>query len=140
MKKIFILLSFILLFSCEQEGILTNAKAVANAASISQTAVLKFSGTLNPTSGISGSGNVKIVLDGNVLKLKFENYTIDAGPDLKVYLSTTNSPGVFVNLGNANGSTVYTIPQNVDLTVYKYVLIHCQQFNHLFATATLIQN
>ena len=141
MKKIaflsVVLVAVFSIVSCEKEGQLT--KITTN--QISATAVLKFSGVLSPTSGISGGGNVKISLDNGIYKLTLENYTIENGPDLKVYLSkTASTTSDFVNLGNATASTVYTIPQQVDLSVYKYVLIHCQQYNHLFATAALTQN
>jgi len=57
-----------------------------------------------------------------------------------VYLSKSNTPTDFVNLGNLNPATVYSIPQSVDLKEYKFVLIHCQQYNHLFAVAELAKN
>lgn len=141
MKKIiFLLATFITLISlasCENEGELT--KTTSN--KISSDAVLKYSGLFSPTAGISGSGSVKITLDNGIYKLSLENYTIENGPDLKVYVSKTTTPtSEFVNLGNVNSNTVYTIPQQINLSVYKYVLIHCQQYNHLFAVATLIEN
>lgn len=135
MKKMFLLPLFLALYtSCEKEGEFTKT----NIQTINlNAAVLLKTGTLTPTSGISGSGNVKVYVENNQRKLVFENYTIESGPDLKVYLSTTDSPTTFVNLGNANGNSVYTIPPQVDLDTYKYVLIHCQQYNHLFAIALL---
>ena len=142
-KKIFLfVLNAVLLttVSCEKEGLLTKS-GIANTTLITENAILKFTGNLNATSGISGSGKVNIYLDNGTYKLSFENYTISSGPDLKVYLSkTANTTSDFINLGSANGSSVYTIPQQADLLTYKYVLIHCQQYNHLFATGLLIQN
>jgi len=99
------------------------------------TAVLLKTGQFTTTTGISGSGSVKIYSENNERKLVLENYSIENGPDLKVYLSTSDAPNTFVNLGNLNPETVYVIPNSVDLNVYKYVLIHCQQYNHLFAIA-----
>ena len=133
MKKILIL-SFALfsLFSCEKEGAFTQTN---NQTINLNTAVLLKTGQFTTTSGISGSGSVKIYSENNVRKLVLENYSIENGPDLKVYLSTSDAPNTFVNLGNLNPETVYIIPNSVDLNVYKYVLIHCQQYNHLFAIA-----
>lgn len=133
MKKL-VFLSVILfsIISCEKEGEFT--KTTTQTLDLS-TAVLLKSGAFTTTSGISGSGSVKIYSENNLLKLVLENYTIENGPDLKVYLSTTDTPNTFINLGNLNPETVYTIPNSVDLSVYKYVLIHCQQYNHLFAIA-----
>lgn len=133
MKKLFLLPLILFVFaSCEKEGEFTqNNNETLNLS----TAVLLKSGQFMPTSGISGSGSVKIYADNNLRKLVLENYTIENGPDLKVYLSTTDAPTTFINLGNLNPETVYNIPTSVDLSVYKYVLIHCQQYNHLFAIA-----
>ncbi len=127
-----------LLCSCEQEGDLTHDKV---SVIVDQPNTLaKYQGVFSPTSGINGSGIVKIYLENNQYKLALENYSISSGPDLKVYLSKSNTPTEFVNLGNLNSEIVYSIPQNVDLKQYKFVLIHCQQYNHLFAVAELIQN
>ena len=135
MKKIVIIVTFFAFISCEKEGILTSTKSQSGV--ISSTATITTVGTFNPTSGIAVTGNAKVFLDSGVSKLQLENFSISSGPDLKVYLSTTTSPTTFVNLGNLNPNTIYTIPASVNLNVYKYVLIHCQQYNHLFAIAQL---
>lgn len=128
----------LMLLSCEVEGVLTQDKipVVIN----QPNSTLKYQGVFAPTSGINGSGTVKIYLENNQYKLSLENYTISSGPDLKVYLSKSESPNDFVNLGNLKATTVYSIPQNIDLKEYKFVLIHCQQYNHLFAVAELNKN
>ena len=135
MKKILALqiLMFVII-SCEKEGEFTQTN---NQTINLNTAVLLKTGQFTTTSGISGSGSVKIYSENNQRKLVLENYTIENGPDLKVYLSTTDAPNTFINLGNLNVETIYNIPNSVDLNVYKYVLIHCQQFNHLYAIAPL---
>ena len=124
--------------SCEVEGNLTKDK-LPNSIDPS-TSVLKYSGTFIGTAGITASGQVKIYLEGNLNKVKLENFSIEDGPDLKVYLSKTVIPNDFVNLGNLTSSTIYEIPTNVIVSDYPYVLIHCQQYNHTFAIAQLIQN
>lgn len=136
--KLLFLPLLLLLISCEVEGDLTQDKTLVIINQPDLT--LKYQGLFAPTSGINGSGTVKIYLENNQYKLALENYTIESGPDLKVYLSKSDSPTDFVNLGNLNASTVYSIPQNIDLKEYKFVLIHCQQYNHLFAVAELIKN
>ena len=132
MKKLFLLPLMLTLISCEKEGEFTQTN---NQIINLNTAVLLKSGQFTTTSGISGSGSVKIYSENNLYKLVLDNYTIENGPDLKVYLSKTDAPNTFLNLGNLNPATVYTIPNSVDLNVYKYVLIHCQQYSHLFAIA-----
>lgn len=126
------------LTSCEKEGELTKTRI----SSISNEAVLKYSGSFVPTAGESASGVVKIFLENNFYKLKLENFAVSSGPDLKVYLSQANTPFNFVNLGDfqGNGNTVYNIPVGINVANYGYVLIHCQQFNHTFAIAQLTSN
>ena len=140
MKKIVMLFSFLfLLSSCQIEGELTHN--VDDIIIDQNVDVLKYSGSFVPTSGINASGNVKIytnAVNGNFLKL--ENLSISSGPDLKVYLSKTNNPSDFINLGALTSATTYIIPSQVNIADYPFVLIHCQQYNHLFAIAALTQN
>lgn len=138
MKKILYLLPVLLsLVSCQEEGILTSnrEKVVLNPAS-----ELKYSGVFVPTSGISVSGEAKIYLEDGQYKVNLENFSVSNGPDLKVYLSKAATPNEFVNLGNLTSQTVYPIPSVVDVSAYSHVLIHCQQYNHLFAIAALTSN
>ncbi len=136
--KLFLLPILLLLFACEEQGDLTRDGLQDN--TISQNAVLRYHGLFMPTSGITVSGGAKIYQDGNHLKLQLDNFSISEGPDLKVYLSKADTPTEFINLGNLTSATVYAIPTQVDFSQYNYVLIHCQQYNHLFAVAELIQN
>lgn len=138
MKKLFMISIVFFLFSCEQEGELTKDELFAN--TISDAAVLKHSGIFDPTSGINVSGGFKIYLENNRYKLKLDAFTISDGPDLKIYLSKADTPTDFVTLGNLTSSTIYSIPQGVTINDYSHVLIHCQQYNHLFAVAAIIQN
>lgn len=140
MKTRFFILPFLLfLASCEVQGDLT--RDVTQGIAISkETSILKSSGTFMPTSGINTTGAAKIYLDNAEYKLELTNFSVTSGPDLKVYLSKSNTPTDFVNLGNLTSKTVYAVPQNLDISAYKYVLIHCQQYNHLFAIAALTQN
>ncbi|RTY75395.1 DM13 domain-containing protein [Flavobacterium sp. LS1R10] len=138
MKKIFILPLFILLLSCEVEGDLTRDPAIQ--ASLPENSTSAFTGDFMPTSGIKVSGSAKVYLNTNQNEVRLGNFSISNGPDLKVYLSKTAAPSDFVNLGNLTSSTVYAIPPQVNISDYKYVLIHCQQYSHLFAVAQLSQN
>lgn len=133
--KLFLLSLFLVFCSCEQEGELTRDKVVV--IDNEENTTNKFNGVFAPTSGISGSGSVRIYQENDQYKLALENYSIESGPDLKVYLSKTDSPTEFINLGNVNATTRYSIPANTNFSDYKFVLIHCQQYNHLFAVAEL---
>jgi hypothetical protein len=103
---------------------------------INPTAVLKYQGNFAATSGIVVSGGVKIYQQGNTYIAQLNPFNITSGPDLKVYLSKAATPSEFINLGalkSNTGEQNYAIPANVDFAQYKYMLIHCQQYNHLFA-------
>lgn len=138
MKKLLILPIIFLIFSCEEQGILT--KDGFNVTTVAQDASLKYHGVFVPTSGISVTGEARIYLENNQFKVKLEGFNITDGPDLKVYLSKAATPTDFVSLGNLTSATVYIIPQGIDIAAYSYVLIHCQQYNHLFAIAKIIPN
>ena len=65
------------------------------------------------------------------------------GPDLKVYLSKELQPVNFINLGalkSVNGNQVYDVTGMPDIMEYKYALVHCQAFNHLFGSVELRKN
>ena len=139
MKKfIFILPLLLLLLSCEVEGDLTRDTELSSP--ITENTPPVATGNFMPTSGIKVTGSAKIYLSGNQNEVRLENFSVSSGPDLKVYLSKNATPTDFVNLGNLTSSTVYAIPTQVNVSNYKYVLIHCQQYNHLFAVAQLSQN
>src|SRR6476646_5412900 len=98
MKYLPISLFFLLLFAgCESEGNLT--KNEVGALSVTSQSVLKYSGEFMPTSGIDAMGTANVYLDGDDYKLSLEEFSISAGPDLKIYLSTSSTPETFINLG-----------------------------------------
>lgn len=138
MKKIVVIAILSSFISCEREGVLTQS----NANYIPNSAMKIAQGTFIPTSGITVSGSVALFLENTSYKVAIENITISEGPDLKVYLSKTREPNEFINLGNfqGNGNSVYKVPSGVSVSQYPYVLIHCQQYNHLFAIAALNSN
>ncbi|HUG13665.1 MAG TPA: DM13 domain-containing protein [Thermomicrobiales bacterium] len=74
--------------------------------------------------------------------LRFEEFSVRNGPDLYVYLST-NPDGASANdynigaLKATDGSFNYDIPPDVDISIYRSVIIWCEPFAVLFATAPL---
>lgn len=138
MKKLILFPTLLLMLSCQVEGELTHT--VQNNVPITPAAMLKYYGTFVPTSGIVVSGEAKIYLEGTQYKVQLEDFNVSSGPDLKVYLSKAATPTDFVNLGNLTSQTVYPIPSSVNIDDYSHVLIHCQQYSHLFAVAELISN
>jgi hypothetical protein len=102
--------------------------------------MVKYSGTFSGTDNQQVTGEAKIYFINNKYQLKLENFQTDNGPDLKVYLSKRDRPNEFISLGDiksTNGNQVYEITVTPDFTMHKYVLIHCERFNHLFGRAEL---
>lgn len=85
-------------------------------------------------------GQAKIIFSDNLTYLRFENFTSTNGPDLKVYLSEDTSAKFYISLGELKGNIGnqnYLLPENVNLTKYKYALIWCEKFSTLFGSAEL---
>lgn len=86
------------------------------------------------------TGKAAVNIDNGVYTLSLEDVKISNGPDLHVYLSREIQPVNFIDLGKLKstaGNQLYAISGMPDLAVYKYALIHCQQYNHLFGSAAL---
>ena len=109
---------------------------------VSVSSSLKLSGNFIGYGSEKVSGKANIFLDNNKYTLKIENFSSTNGPDLKVYLSQASSPVDFISLGNlksTNGNQVYEITGSPDFSKYRYVLIHCERYNHLYGSAELMQ-
>ena len=86
---------------------------------------------------ISGTGLLEAAQEGTTLSFD-QAFNTQSGPDLHVYLSINfeapTTPGnTNIDIGELtsnNGAQSYTIPSNVALGDYNYVLIHCKSFNH----------
>ena len=88
----------------------------------------------------SVTGAAAIYLVNGQYTLALENVAISNGPDLHVYLSKEVQPLHFIDLGKlkaTSGNQLYAISSVPDFAAYKYALIHCQQYNHLFGSAEL---
>jgi hypothetical protein len=86
------------------------------------------------------TGKATVVVNNGVYTLALEEVMISKGPDLHVYLSRELQPVNFIDLGKLKstaGNQLYAISGKPDLAQYKYALIHCQQYNHLFGSAAL---
>jgi Electron transfer DM13 len=91
-----------------------------------------------PYGSVSGMATV-YKQDGNLI-LALENMNISNGPQLHVYLSKEVQPINFIDLGplqSTRGNQLYNITGNPDFSIYKYALIHCKKYNHLFGSAKL---
>lgn len=77
--------------------------------------------------------------DGNFI-LALQNMMISNGPQLHVYISKEVQPVNFIDLGplqSTMGNQLYNIPGNADFSQYRYALVHCKKYNHLFGSAKL---
>ena len=87
-------------------------------------------------------GVAKVYKVDGKFSLALENFSTNNGPDLHVYLSKEINPVNFIDLGrlkSTSGNQLYDIAGMPDFTQYKYALIHCQQYNHLFGSAALVK-
>ena len=92
------------------------------------------------------TGKVKIVKDKGKTYLEFDKtFSSDSGPDLYVILHRAKTPQTYKQadyvivdrLQNTSGAQRYEIPNTVDPTQYKSVVIWCRQFNATFGYATI---
>ena len=135
-KLLFLAIICVTLFSCNK----TSTQPLNEMVSMNGT--LKFGGIFKGYGSVSVSGQAKIYLTNNNYSLKLEDFISSNGPDLKVYLSKASSPLDFISLGalkSTNGNQVYEIPGAPDFTLYRYVLIHCEKYNHLYGSAELMK-
>lgn len=107
------------------------------------------SGGFVPLGRYSGEGNAVVLNDGTDQRfLRFENFSTDNGPDLRVYLTASDANGDsgafdddFVDLGVLKGNIGdqnYEIPTDVDLSVYDTVVVWCVRFSTPFTAADLV--
>ncbi len=91
-----------------------------------------------------GSGTATILQQGEQRVLRFEEFEVTNGPDLHVLLveniagTSSSELGEYVDLGALKGnlgSQNYDIPADLDLSQFSGVVIYCQPFHVVFATA-----
>lgn len=93
----------------------------------------KFVSDAHPTSGMAS-------VNKDESKLLFKNFKTDDGPKLLVYLSTETNPTDYVDLGDLKGLSgdfEYAIPNNTDLSKYKFIIIWCIDATVSFGYAEL---
>lgn len=92
----------------------------------------------------SGRGRVAIIetAPGRFV-LRVEEFSVQNGPDLFVYLTPTEdgkSVDGAINLGGlkaTDGSFNYEIPAGTDIARYRTAIVWCRRFSELFAVAKL---
>ncbi|TSC55345.1 MAG: hypothetical protein G01um101418_971 [Parcubacteria group bacterium Gr01-1014_18] len=85
-------------------------------------------------------GEAMIIESAGKKYVRFENFQTINGPDVRIYLASGLDNTDIVDLGSikaTKGNVNYEIPDNVDLAIYKNVLVWCEDFSVLFSYATL---
>lgn len=92
-----------------------------------------------------GSGNATVFTQGDQRVLRFEDFQVTNGPDLHVLLvenldgASQDEFGAYVDLGKLKGNVGdqnYEISADIDLSQYAGVIIYCEPFHVVFATAS----
>jgi hypothetical protein len=133
-----LLITSFLLVSCIREN--TSTEDLMEMAP--ENAILKYSGNfIQGPYGNNVNGKAEIYEKNGIFTLVFnDSFTINNGPDLYVYVSKEQQPTQFVSLGrlkSVNGGQTYTFTSAINFDDYKYAVVHCQQYNHLFSYALL---
>ena len=125
------------------------AETAQEASGASAEPVLLSQGDFQGTDRLhQGEGQAKIYqLEDGSHVLRFENFSVTNGPDLHVLVSQhpdpTNREEVmmgYLDLGELKGNLGdqnYTFPAGTDVSGFQSVIIYCEPFHVIFATASL---
>ncbi len=98
------------------------------------------SGMFEGLAGHEAKGTAKIIQVNDVVFLRFENFQVTNGPDLRVYITSDGDVKNGIHLEKLKGSKGdqnYTL-ENIDVGVYNTVVIYCQPFGAYFGQAKLL--
>ncbi|MEM6646514.1 MAG: DM13 domain-containing protein [Bacteroidota bacterium] len=106
-----------------------------------QSTTGSFRARPNTSYRLQGTATLEERITGG-LQLSFsDDFSTSNGPGLGVYLSTSDGvTSTSIDLGalqSTRGQQTYSVPGNVDMTRYRYVIIHCIPFNISFGSAFL---
>jgi Electron transfer DM13 len=119
----------------------TTASALGNVDSAligSNSTVISSGNFVNAVHTTSGKASWHVV--GTKQTIYLTNFSTDAGPNLKVYLSKDLKASSFITLGDLKANTgnqIYPITTSATPSEYKYVLIWCERFSVLFGSARI---
>ncbi|MBG9377029.1 DM13 domain-containing protein [Panacibacter sp. DH6] len=137
-KITIVLLLVFMITSCAKQN--ATPSDVLNEQIDTTAGMLVYSGMFSNGPYGSVSGDAGLYLDNGKYILYFDDIKSSNGPDLHVYLSEEEIPVHFIDLGklkSTNGNQSYVVPVGTDFAKFRYALIHCQQYNHLFGSALL---
>lgn len=96
-----------------------------------------------------GTGNAAVVsMPGGSFEVQLSEFEVTNGPALEVWLSAHPDPGTssdvsanqWISLGQLKGNVgnqAYSVPPDTDISIFKSVVIWCEQFGVLFSPAAL---
>jgi len=104
----------------------------------SSVEILK-TGSFEGLAGHYADGTAKIIKVGDLTYLRFENFEVTNGPDLRVYLTSEGDVKNGLHLEKLKGSKgdQNYLLENIDLQMYDTVIIYCQPFGVYFGEAQL---
>ena len=133
MKNFLILfMTVFFLFSCDSSDDDSGMNMLEEEVPV-EAAKGEFVSDAHPTMGT-------VVVNEDQSKLSITNFKTDDGPRLLMYLSTDVDSQDFVNLGDLKGlegDYEYDIPENTDLSKYKFLVVWCIDFSVSFGHAEL---
>lgn len=96
-------------------------------------------GSFEGLAGHYADGTAKIIQVGDSTYLRFENFEVTNGPDLRVYLTSDGDVKNGIHLEKLKGSkgNQNYLLENIDLQMYGTVVIYCQPFGAYFGQAEL---
>jgi len=118
----------------------TEAPTITINESVDTTSILIHSGSFASGPDKTVSGKADVYKKDGKYSVKLTNFKTDNGPALHVFLSTEAIPKTAYDLGalkSTNGNQVYDISVTPDFTKYKYLSIHCVEYNHYFGSAKI---
>jgi len=98
------------------------------------------SGTFEGLAGHDAEGIAKIIQANDMNFLRFENFQVTNGPDLRVYITSDGDVKNGIQLDKLKGSKGdqnYSL-DGIDVSVYDTVVIYCQPFGVYFGQAELV--
>lgn len=98
------------------------------------------SGMFEGLAGHEAKGTAKIIQVDDQTFLRFENFQVTNGPDLRVYITPDGNVNNGIHLEKLKGSKgdQNYILENIDVGVYNTVVIYCQPFGAYFGQAELL--
>lgn len=117
----------------EMDGMMDKDSSKENSVVITKT------GEFEGLAGHKAEGIAKIIQVNDMTFLRFEEFEVTNGPDLRVYITAGGDIHQGIQLEKLKGSRgdQNYLLENIDLGVYDTVVIYCQPFGVYFGQASL---